>query len=78
MSGAPESLSRSAIRRFQHAGGYFSVDIGEHHFLDLIEKEKKKMCPDLTGDEIDRIENEILRLQGLLERNRQETLQKGS
>ncbi len=55
----------------------FSVDSEERHYLDLIEKEKKKMRPGLTGEEIDRIENEILRLQGLLERYRRETREKG-
>lgn len=52
------------------------MDSEERHYLDLIEKEKKKMCPGLTGEEIDRIENEILRLQGLLERYRRETREK--
>ena len=46
------------------------MDSEEQHFLRLIEQEKRKMRPELTGEEIDKIENEIMRLQGLLERYR--------
>ena len=49
------------------------MDAEEQHYLLLIENEKKKMRPGLTGQEIDSIENEIMRLKGLLERYRRET-----
>ena len=52
------------------------MDSTEQYYSDLIDQEKAKMRPGLSGEQIERIELEIYRLQGLLQRYQQEALKK--